>query len=118
MLDGDGYFDGSEFLGPPVHRMGLAAGGRWSFDVLVVASAEDGTTAGYQARGVIKRVGDTTSLVGAASPTALGVDLAALAWSVAVEADDAHDALVIKATGDVAKTVRWVASVRVAELIH
>jgi hypothetical protein len=98
--------------------MCVPVNGRWSFDVLVVASATDGTTAGYQARGVIKRIDDTTSLVGSVIPAALAVDPAALPWGVSIEADDTHDALVIKATGDAARLVRWVANVRVAELIH
>jgi hypothetical protein len=118
MLDGDGYFDGSDFLGPPVHRMGLPAGGRWSFDILIVGSADDATTAGYQIRGVIKRAAETTSLVGTPILTPLGVDVAAAGWSAAVEADDVNDALVIKATGDPSQAVRWVANVRVVELIH
>ena len=57
--------------------------------------------------------------LGLAAPfTSLGADAAAAGWSATVEADDVNDALVIKATGDPAQAVRWVAHVRVVELIH
>ena len=38
------------------------------------------------------------------------------AWSVAVEADNINDALVIKVTGENSKTIKWAAFVKTTQL--
>lgn len=52
--------------------------------------------------------------MGGITKTALAEDTAA--WDVDVLADDANDALVIKVTGEAAKTINWVARVTTAEV--
>ena len=39
------------------------------------------------------------------------------AWNATVAADDANDALVIQVNGAAGTTIRWVATVRTAEVI-
>jgi hypothetical protein len=102
------------FLDNVAARMSVPSGQSWTFNILVVArSTTGGNTAGYQVLGVIENNGGTTSLVGSASKTVLGEDVPA--WDITVSADDTNDALVIKATGD-NSTIRWVATVRTAEV--
>jgi len=97
-------------------RISVPANAKWSFDILVVASNSGGETAGFQIKGVIKNVGATTKFVGTPTVVSTGADPAAAAWSVSVEADATHQALVVKASGD-ATLIRWVASVRTVEVV-
>jgi hypothetical protein len=86
------------------------------FDGLVVGLAVTGSTtysaAGYQIQGVIKNVTGTASLVGTPVITPLGEDIPA--WHVNIAASG--DALAIRVTGAADTTVRWVATVRTAEV--
>ena len=116
-LDGDGSDGASGPAAVPSARMTVPNGGRWSFEGLIVASATNGTTAGYRITGVVKNVDGSTSLVGVPNVTPLGVDPAAASWNPAIEADNAHSALVLKAAGS-ATRIRWVATVRTCELVH
>ena len=56
----------------------------------------------------------TTGFIGAPTVTTLGEDVAA--WNVVVQADNGNDTLVIQATGAAGTTIRWVATVRTAEV--
>jgi hypothetical protein len=99
-------------------RMIVPKGGKWAFDILVIASSSTGATAGYQIKGVIKNVASTTTLVGGlAVITNLPFDAGAATWTVTAQADNADGALAIKVTGAAATTIRWVATVRATELI-
>jgi len=98
-------------------RMIVPKGGKWAFDILVIASSSTGATAGYQIKGVIKNVASTTALVGLAVTTSLAADAGTATWMVSAQADNADGALAIKVTGAAATTIRWVATVRAAELI-
>jgi len=97
-------------------RITLASGSTWVFDILVVARSTPGASAGYAIRGVIENSGGTTAFVGSPAVTTLGEDTAA--WEIAVEADNSLDALLIKATGEPATTIRWVATVRTVEVMQ
>jgi len=88
----------------------------WSFDILAAARTRDGTSGGWQAKGLIKNVAGTTTLVGSPTVTSLAADPTAASWNVVVEADDASDALVLKAVGANSTTIRWVANIRATEL--
>jgi hypothetical protein len=102
------------FLNSATERITIAADRALSIDILVVAKAGNGQSAGYAIRGVIKNVTGTVSFVGTPTVTVLGEDVAA--WNVTVEADDTNDALVVKATGSgIVTTIHWVAAVRTAE---
>ena len=66
--------------------------------------------------GVIENVSGTTALVGTLTKITLGED--APAWDANAEADNTNDALVIKVSGAASTTIRWVATVRTAEVAN
>jgi len=90
----------------------------WTFDIIISARRTDvdDESAGYKLEGVIDRNTGvaTTALVGTLLKTVIGEDTAA--WDVTAEADAANGALVIKVTGENAKTIRWVAKTSVVEV--
>jgi hypothetical protein len=101
------YLDGTD------DRLTVASGRTMTFDILVVARSDGGASAGYRVEGVIENVGGITSFIGTPAVTELGEDAD---WTVAVEDDDTYDALVIKVTGAGSTNIRWVATVRTAEV--
>lgn len=108
------------FLDGAGARVTLPEGASWTFEILVVASNLAGDTAGWELRGVIERKAGTTQMVGLpiAVPLSLGADPLALPWVVTAMADDASDALILVAVGDVTSNpIRWVASLETVELI-
>jgi hypothetical protein len=84
--------------------------------ITIVGSKSDGSAvASYLRQVTIKRVGNTTSLVGTVNT--IGTDEAA-GTSIAITADDTNDALIITPTGISGETWRWVASVDGAEMVY
>ena len=86
-----------------------------TFDVLIVGRSDaigGNESAGYYCWGVIENVGGTTTLVGSWCNT-LGEDDSN--WDVRVVADDSKDALAVQVMGN-GETIRWVATVRTAEV--
>ncbi len=73
-----------------------------------------GESAGYRIVGLIENTGGNTAFIGTPTTTVLGEDDAS--WDVVVIADNTNDALVIQATGGSGDEVRWVATVRTAEV--
>jgi len=104
----DLYLDGGSA------RLIIASGRTMSFDILVVGCTIAGESAGYRIEGVIENVGGTTALVGTPTVTTMGEDEGF--WNVQVFADDTNDALQVRARGGFGDTVRWVATVRTAEV--
>jgi hypothetical protein len=100
------------FLDGASERLAIAPNSVVTFDILVAASSDDGESAGYRIQGVIENVAGVTSFVGVPSVETLGEDNAA--WDVAVDDDDAFDALVIEVTGAAGADIRWVATARTA----
>jgi hypothetical protein len=92
----------------------IAPGQTLSFDILVVARSDAAASAGYRAQGVIENNTGTTGFIGTPTVTVLGEDVSA--WNVTVQADNSIDALVIRVTGAAGVTIRWVATVRTAEV--
>jgi hypothetical protein len=83
-----------------------------------VASGANGSSGGFQVKGVVKRVGATTSMVGGVNPIfASAIALDGGSWAVSVRGDDATDALTVTVTGDTFQEVRWVATVRTSEIV-
>ena len=84
-----------------------------------MARESGGASAGYKICGVIEN-NDS----GAGQCVLVGAPEVAFereqrpAWNVTVEADDAADALVIRVTGESGRAIRWVATVRTAEVIY
>lgn len=102
------YLDGSGA------RLTIPANRAMTFDILVVGRSNTNLSAGYAMRGVIENNGGTTRLVGAPAVTTLGEDNPA--WDATVQADDAHDALLVIVTGIQGMDIRWVATVRTVEV--
>jgi regulator of RNase E activity RraA len=105
------YIDGTD------DRLTVASGRTTTFDILVVARSSGGASAGYRVEGVIENVGGATNFVGSTpTVTTLGEDVSS--WDVAVDDDDTNDALVINVTGAADTNIRWVATVRTAEVAY
>lgn len=90
----------------------------WTFDILISARRTDvdDESAAYRLVGCIDRNGSaaTTALVGSVTKTVIAEDTAA--WDVAATADTTNGYLAITVTGEAAKTIRWVASVKVVQV--
>lgn len=97
-------------------RVVLIAGSILHATVFVSGSKSDGSAvASYQRQVTIKRVGNTTSLVGTVNT--IGVDEAA-GTSLSITADDANDSLKIEVTGISGETWRWDGVVHGTELYY
>ena len=92
----------------------------YTFDILVTARRTDATneSAGYRFVGVIDRQASaaTTALVGTVTKTVIAEDTAA--WDVDVYVDTTLGGFSVQATGEAAKTIRWVAVVNTAEVTN
>jgi hypothetical protein len=101
-------------LPPNTEKMTVRAGTVLHMIVSIVGAKSDGSeVAKYTRQVTIKRVVNTTTMVG--SPEVVGADLAA-GTSIAITADDTNDCLRIGVTGVSSETWRWVAMVKGAEL--
>jgi hypothetical protein len=64
----------------------------------------------WRIEGAVQRDGsDNTSLVSAPMGAIVAESAGALAWAQSVEADDTNEALIIKVTGEIGKTITWLA---------
>lgn len=90
----------------------------FAFSILITArrTDADNESAGYKLEGVIDRNANagTTALVGTVTKTVLAEDNAA--WDVDAIADTTNGGLVVRVTGEAAKTIRWVAICTTAEV--
>jgi hypothetical protein len=102
------------FLDGATQRMRVPPSGRWAFEVLIVAATPSGLSAGYSGRGVVENITGAATLVGGAFnvPPIVEEDQG---WGAIV--DVSGDALTIRVIGATSQAVRWVATVRTAELI-
>lgn len=89
----------------------------YGFTGIVTARNQDtdNESAAWEIKGCIDNNGGTTAFVGTPTVTALGDDSAG-AWNVSLVADNTLDALLIKVTGQNAKTIRWGASVELMKV--
>jgi hypothetical protein len=105
--------------GYPTERLTLPNNTTWAFDGLVLArrADADNESAAWQVSGCIDRNGaaNTTALVGTPTVTVLGDDSSG-AWQLAVTADTSNGALKFGITGEAAKTINWVAQIRLAQV--
>jgi hypothetical protein len=92
----------------------------YTFDILVTARRTDAAneSAGYRLVGVVDRQSGaaTTALVGTVTKTVIAEDTAA--WDVDVYVDTTLGGFSVQATGEAAKTIRWVAVVNTAEVMN
>lgn len=92
----------------------------WTFDVLVAGRRTDATGggAGYRFTGVIRKdtTAGSTTFVGTPSKQVLGETN--IQWNAAVVADTTNGALRIEVTGELAKTIRWVATINATQVTN
>ena len=99
-------------------RFTIRASSHFAFKGIVIAR-DDVNNAGmsWEIKGMIKQDGaGNTALVGTPTITEIAKD-GVLAWSIAITADDVNEALIITATGEAAKTIRWAAVLDGVEVI-
>ena len=100
------------FLDGGSQRISVSDGRAMSFDILVVGRSSAGTVTLSHIVGIIENTGGTTRV-----PTAIVAQTYTDASGGATAvADDTNDALAVKVTGVAATNMRWVATVRTAEV--
>ncbi len=105
----DLYLDGND--ANPVYYLTIRLNRTVAFEALVVGRSNAGESAGYLVRGVIEKVGGTVSMVGTPTVTVIAEDDSA--WDARALA--AFGALFFQVQGN-GETIRWVASIRTAEV--
>lgn len=120
------FLDGHPYAGPvPAagysRQMVLPNNSSWRFEIHLIARRTDAAneTTAYEIKGAIDRqaTAATTAIVGTVSYNVTADDSAG-AWTILVDADTTSGALRIRVTGQAAKTIRWVAVVRTAEVMN
>jgi len=101
------------------NRLTIPSDTTWKFDVQVSArrTDADNESAGYHYGGVIDRnttVG-STALVGTVQ-TIMPPQEDNVAWAVTITADTTNGALKVEVTGENAKTISWIAYVKIVEV--
>jgi hypothetical protein len=106
------------FLDGVSQQMKLRRNSTWTFEVLVTGRSAVGAGAGFRLQGVIENQAGVVRLIEdvVATPVMTKSELAGA--SATAQADDAHDALVIKVFTPAFTSAKWVAAVRTAEVIH
>jgi hypothetical protein len=101
-------------------RIVLPNNSLFTFDILLSARRTDavGGGAAYRFVGVIKKdtTAGSTTFVGTPSKTIIGETN--LAWDAILTADTTNASLRISVIGEVAKTIRWVATVQTSEVTN
>jgi len=102
-------------------RIVLPADRTWFFKVMLAARQTAGTagtigdSAAYEYKGVITRDGaNNTAIQGTVTEEVIYESNAA--WDVTVDADDTNESLRIQVTGELDKTIHWVAKVELVEV--
>lgn len=110
----DLFVDGSSVRGV------LVDNSQWLFRIDVTGRRTDATggSAGYTFTGVIKRDSGvaTAGIVGSVSKTVVAETNSA--WDCNITADTTNGAIKITVTGENAKTIRWVASAYITEVLN
>ena len=97
-------------------RMEVPSGNVWMFEIDVVAindATSSNEQAGWKYTGMLHNVAGTTALTSNIGEIEIDPQTN---WSVAVEADNTNDALVIKVTGENSKTIKWTAFAKTTQL--
>jgi len=96
--------------------LGTGTSRAWAFKALVVGTTSSGDSAAYEITGAMKRVGSTTSLIGAVTVVAYE-DAGASAWDATISADNTNDELDITVTGAAATTINWHSTVTISQVL-
>jgi hypothetical protein len=111
---------GSDFATSPTGRIVLTNDSSYIFDCDIVArnTATDTETAAYNLKFCIRRgaAAANTALVGTPVVTVIGEDTGTTGWDVGVTADTTNGRPNISVTGEAAKTIRWVANIRMTKV--
>jgi hypothetical protein len=104
-------------VSPPTQRFTLSDDSTYAVTVTVVARRTDANneSAGWKKFLVIDRNSGTTALVGSVADLVTPIE-DTVAWDVAVTANDTNDFIAVTATGEVGKTIRWVAFMEVVKV--
>jgi hypothetical protein len=112
------------FLDGAGRRITVPLGGAWTFEAHVVGRSSSGESAGYKICGVIENNPHPTVpgqglcvLVGGPAELAFEREDNP-AWNATVEAELTEEALVVRVSGASGQSIRWVATVRTAEVIY
>jgi len=105
---------GELFLDGYDRRMVVPKNSTWTFDILVVARSRTGVSVGWQIRGVAENDGAGAAFVGTPTTDLLGP--VPSPWVATVNVID--DALVVTTLAFSDRPVRWVATVRTAEVTY
>jgi hypothetical protein len=105
------------FLDGATLRATIPSGASWIYKALVVVRRSTGTTSIYDSVGQISNVAGTVASA-AITTTELNDGIGLPAGPVVFAADNVNDALIITCTGVAANTIRWVAWVRIVQVIH
>lgn len=86
---------------------------------LLAREPATGDTKSWKFEGAIRRGANAaaTALVAAVTPGVVAADAGAAAWTAAVTSDTTLGALKVSVTGEVAKTIQWVASLDTLETV-
>lgn len=105
------YLDGAA----ATQRLTILSNSFWTFEIIVAAKSPTvGEFEGWRFFGAIKRPTNeaSTAIVG----TIVKEKIGSTAWDFDVDADTTNGSLRLQATGESAKTIRWSALVRTAEI--
>ena len=98
-------------------RVTIHADSVWHWYALVVGTTVDvGIVASYRVEGIIKRVGNTTTMVSDSSVAAFYEGDAA--WNIRATADDVNDSLKIEVLGNTGQTIRWLCHLRIWQVTY
>jgi hypothetical protein len=92
----------------------------WTFKILVCARRTDATGGGaaYSFEGAIRKDGPAASLTTIGSVSKVIIGETNVAWDAAVTVDTTNGALQVTVTGELSKTIRWVATVITSEVVN
>lgn len=107
------------FLDGASAQAALPANSAWTFMVQIVGRRTDATggAAAYRFDGIIVKDGASasTAFIGTPSKNVLGETQEA--WDAAVVADTTNGALKVTVTGEAAKAIKWVATIRATQVV-
>ncbi len=92
----------------------IAADSTVVFDILIVGRTEADESVGYQIQCIIENDDGNTQFIGAPILTYLGEDDGA--WDARVAVNQTNDALLVQVQGNGEAAIRWVATIRTAEV--
>lgn len=93
------------------NQMALISGSRAVVRGRVVASQQaTGDAKAWEFVALVKRTGipSTATIIGSVTPSVVAGDAGASAWTITVQADTTNGTLQVVATGEAAKTIKWV----------